>query len=489
MIGVSQLADGYRLTPEEALNLQNEINRSYTLLQDGEFEEVLKILENVIPILHTQFKRFEWSDPIDAYEYGKQLNEEALAYILESKGLKKLDDLRGMTLPHPYFIGIQELYNAALTNMSAAHGKLEQWETAIEVLGRALEVKRDNSESWTNLAILHIDSGNPQAGASYFRTAIRHKPQEERFWSNIGKYYELRDRREEVAIVERTMDLLGESDLDVIHNFLDLCLYGGDIEAADQVVHQLLQSNPKDPDALLKLARIYAFQNNHEKAVKSVEQAIKKDKKRAELHAELGRFLTIMGKYKDASKALEKSLKIDPKPPYNYLYHMIKKKADTTSHINMISAIGERQYRLHMGIKIPLGMTLLELLYNMSKLEIGALSSPYGFETTFIQIFEKEGKTLKVAADHLPYPGPVAISGREPGESRVMYLEAFSEVSYSESGYRPEDFLATIPLQYNYVSVTNSDVSLGDNVMIAGIPAMVQFHDIQFAEKKKELLG
>ncbi|MFW9804592.1 MAG: hypothetical protein ACFFFC_18180, partial [Candidatus Thorarchaeota archaeon] len=108
---------------------------------------------------------------------------------------------------------------------------------------------------------------------------------------------------------------------------------------------------------------------------------------------------------------------------------------------------------------------------------------------TFVQIFEKEGKSLKFAADHLPYPGPVAISGREPGESRVMYIETFSEVTFFESGYRPEDLLATIPLQYNTVSITNSDVSLGDNVMIAGIPALVQFHDIKFAEKKKELLG
>ncbi|MFW9804872.1 MAG: tetratricopeptide repeat protein, partial [Candidatus Thorarchaeota archaeon] len=400
------MADRDRLAPEEAMNLHNEINRSYVMLQDGRFEEVLKILDDVIPILTTQFKKWAWSDPIDAYEYAKQVDKEVLAHILESKGLKKLDDLRGMTLPHPYFSGIQELYNAALTNKSAAHGKLEQWDTAIEVLKKALEVRRENSENWTNLAILHIDSGDPQAGASYFRTAIRHKPHEERFWRNIGKYYEIRDRREELAIVERTMNLLEESDVEVIHNFIDLCLFGGDIETADQVVHQLLQSDSNDPDALLKLARIYAFQNNHDRAVKVLEQAIKRDKKRAEFHAERGRFLTIMGKYKDASKALEKSLKINSTPPYNYLYQMIKKKADTTSHINMISAIGERQYRIHMGIKIPLGMTLLELLYNMSKLPIGGLESPYGFETTFVQIFEKEGKSLKFAADHLPYPGP-----------------------------------------------------------------------------------
>ncbi|MHA2027733.1 MAG: tetratricopeptide repeat protein [Candidatus Thorarchaeota archaeon] len=483
------MAERDRLTPEEAMNLHNETNRSYALLQDGEFEEVLKILENVIPILNTQFKRFEWSDPIDAYAYAKQVDAEVLAHILESKGLKKLDDLRGMTLPHPYFTGIQELYNAALTNKSAAHGKLEQWDTAIEVLKKALGVKRDNSETWTNLAILYIDSGNPQAGASHFRTAIRHKPQEERFWSNIGKYYELRNRGEELAIVERTMSLLGESDVDVMYNYLDLCLYGGDIETADQVAHQLLQSKPNDPEALLRLARMHIFQNNHDRAAKFLNQALKKDKKHAELHAELGRVLTIMGKHKDATKALEKSLKLDPQPPYKYLHEMIKKKIDTTSHINMISAMGERQYRIHMGMKIPLGMTLLELLYNITKMPIGALKSPYGFETTFVQIFEKEGETLKFAADHLPYPGPTAISGREVGELSVMYTESFSEVNYLESGYRPEDLLATIPLQYNTVHVTNADVSLGDNVMMPMLPTLVQFHDIKFAEKKKELLG
>jgi tetratricopeptide (TPR) repeat protein len=471
---------------EEAIRLEGEINRSFALLQTKEFEEVLKIIDSVIPILDTEFKKFEYSDPINAYEYAKQLDTEGLARFLESKGLKNLNDLRGKTIPHPYFTGIQEMYHVALSNKSAAHGALEQWESAVESVKKAVAVKRGNPENWTNLAVLHMDSGNPQSAASCFRNAIRYKPQEERFWSNIGKYYEMRNRGEELAIVERTTALLGESEVDVIYNYLDLCLYGGDIETADQVIHHLFRSKPNDPDALLRLAWIKILQNNHDRAAKILNQALKKDKKRADIRGELGRVFTIIGKYKDASKALEKSLKIDPQAQYNYLYQMIKKKVDTTSHINMISAIGERQYRIHMGIKIPLGMTLLELLYNISKMGIGALSSPYGFETTFVQVFEKEGNTLKFAADHLPYPGPVAISGREAGESSVMYTESFSEI---ETGYRPEDVLATIPLQYNSVNITNADVTLGDNVMMTTLPILVQFHDIKFAEKKKELFG
>ena len=232
----------------------------------------------------------------------------------------------------------------------------------------------------------------------------------------------------------------------------------------------MIQLSKKTPDRFLK-------------------RALKKNKNRADIHGELGRVLTILGKYKDASKALEKSLKIDPEPQYKYLYQMIKKKIDSTGHINMISAIGERQFRIHMGMKIPLGMTLHELLYNISKQGLGDNTNPYGFETTFVQIFDKEGGSLKFAADHISFPAPTGISGREPGEFSVRYSETFSEINYAETGYRPQDSLITIPLQYNAVHITNADVTLPDNIMMPMIPTLVQFHDIGFAEKKKELFG
>jgi hypothetical protein len=168
---------------------------------------------------------------------------------------------------------------------------------------------------------------------------------------------------------------------------------------------------------------------------------------------------------------------------------MIKEKKDTISHINMISAVEDRQFRVHVGMKIPLGMTLHELLYNISIQGLGSNSSPYGFETTFVQIFDSEDKEFRFAADHISFPAPTGISGREPGEFTVSYSETFSSIPYMKTGYRPGDSLMTIPLEYNAIDIHHSDVPFADIIMIPFIPRLVQSHDLRFEEKKKELFG
>ncbi len=476
--------------PEEKIRaLESEVNSCVPLLHADKFEEVLEVVENIIPTLQQEFKKFEWSDPIDAYAYAKQLPPEGQKYIMEMKGVWKIEDLKGRFVPHPYFMVIQNMYHAALSNKSAALGRLKKYDEAIEVLKNAIEINQRTPEAWTNLAVLYIENDNPQQAAKCFRKAIQYKPEEERFWSNIGKYYEVRKRNEELAIVEKTTSLLGKSTREVLYNFLDLCLFGGDTEIAEEVITLLRQEKEGDPDVLLRYARIKAMQNNYESAIDILNQALKKDKKRADIHGELGRVFALAGKQKDALKALEKSMKINPDPQYKYLKEMIKEKKDSTCHINMISAVGDRQFRVHIGMKIPLGMTLFELLYNISEQGLGGTTSPYGFETTFVQIFDGEDKDFRFAADHISFPAPTGISGREPGEFTISYSETFSSIPYINTGYRPTNSLMTIPLEYNAIDIHHPDVPFADIIMMPFIPRLVQAHDIRFEEKKKELFG
>ncbi len=95
----------------------------------------------------------------------------------------------------------------------------------------------------------------------------------------------------------------------------------GNLDAAEQIYRQVLQTVPNQPKILNLLGLIAQSKNLHEEAAAYFEKAIANDFNNFELYFNLGWSLAALGKYHQAINAYQKALKLKPdlKEAYNAL--------------------------------------------------------------------------------------------------------------------------------------------------------------------------
>ena len=483
---------------DELKKIQRAIGIAYDKMDGGDYRIGVRIFEEQLPVLDTEFRRFERVEPIDAYAYAKRLDSPALKELLLLMRAESIDELKGAKMAHPYFMLIRNLYGNVLSALVRAYGEMKEKDKAFEISKKALDVDGRNSDIWTNLGILQGGSGDLRSAAKSFRTAIRYSPQEKRLWKNFGVCCRERRRDEELALIADTLNM-PDSRVTFLHNFLDLCLFGGDIPAADEATKTLLNLNPHDADAYLKLARVRALEQRNDDAIDLLKTAVKQDKNRADIHGELGRILTLKGDYRDACKEFEMALKSDSdNTEMKYLYTLTKESsAPVKSTINIATACGNRNSKIHRGVRAPLGCRILELLYRISQSNltgVGDASQPgtsdFGTETIFVSTPDSSGADSSlVSADTLQVLDFTDIIGHEPGEFRVTYSTALSEIPYSKVPYRPKDSIMSIPVHYCTICISTADATLPEVAVNAMEVRLLDFLHLDFPEKKREIHG
>lgn len=146
--------------------------------------------------------------------------------------------------------------------LGIAYMKQGQYDVALKRLQRALAIDGTSPDAHNAMALLRQQLEQPELAEEHFRKAIGHDPDFAAAHNNYGQFLCRRGRFEEA---EREFNLAAENPLnknrDTAYTNAGLCMeLNEDPAAAEGYYRQALRQNPKQPVALLAMARL-SFDN------------------------------------------------------------------------------------------------------------------------------------------------------------------------------------------------------------------------------------
>ena len=153
----------------------------------------------------------------------------------------------------------------------------------------------------------------PQRALEAFQACVRKAPDSAEVRFSLGKcYFVLQQPKEAAVEFKEGLRLQPDNNearamLGKIWSFDDAKL-----EAAEEVLTKVVQTNPHMEDAIFDLGRVYARRGDAEKAWAHFSRVLASEKRYAIYHFEVGRILVASGAVDAAKTHLERALVLDP---------------------------------------------------------------------------------------------------------------------------------------------------------------------------------
>jgi len=215
------------------------------------------------------------------------------------QGLQKLD-LNG---PNAYFInfGIGEAWQEL--------GKLEE---AIEAYTKALAIKPDYAEAYSNMGAALADQGKPEEAIEVYNKALAIKPDYAEAYSNMGNALKEQGMLEE-AIEAYTKALAIKPDYAEAYSNMGVALADqGKLEEAIEVYNKALAIKPDYAEAYSNMGMALKDQGKLEEAIEAYNKALAIKPDYAEAYSNMGVALADQGKPEEAIEVYNKALAIKP---------------------------------------------------------------------------------------------------------------------------------------------------------------------------------
>lgn len=164
-------------------------------------------------------------------------------------------------------------------NLGNSYNAVDNIDSALLALERAVEINPTLSESRANLGNIYLSKGQMTDAINQYREALRINPNDAKTHNNMGNAYVQRDW----------------------------------LNYAVNEYHQSLRLDPDFTDAYKNLAIVYCKQERFQQAIMQLRQAIALKPKDAECYSQLGNVFQQMGNYNQAISEYNKAIKINPK--------------------------------------------------------------------------------------------------------------------------------------------------------------------------------
>lgn len=195
---------------------------------------------------------------------------------------------------------------------------------AVKFLEAKLSARPNSPAVMTNLALIHLRSGDKQLGKQYLQKAVRNNPRYARAYKLMGDLVkEEGDRQTDFQEKRRSFKFalasygayskLAPNEPDGYMAAAELYFYVRDLGAAAKNYHQVLSLAPNYPRARLQLAKIARNGQDNDGAMSFVEEEIKRHPNSSAAYVELGKIHIVKAEYSLASKALTTAARLDSK--------------------------------------------------------------------------------------------------------------------------------------------------------------------------------
>lgn len=187
-----------------------------------------------------------------------------------------------------------------------------QAEAAVELIGRAVEIKSGDPFSWNNLGAACRAMGKLDVAGDCFRRAAQLKPDYAEAHGNLGGVLKATGYAEEAAACYRRALKLDPRNSALLNNLGNALGELGRADEAADCYRQAIAANPGNAEAHNNLGVALAARGDKEAAAASYRRAIAARPDYADAHLNLGNALKDLGRLEEAAACYREVVRLDP---------------------------------------------------------------------------------------------------------------------------------------------------------------------------------
>jgi tetratricopeptide (TPR) repeat protein len=187
---------------------------------------------------------------------------------------------------------------------------------ALAAYKKALEIDPDNEDAMTGMAQVYTDLGDSKAAADLLRKVADKNPNPRSLMSLANVYEQMKDYSLAAEMLRRALQQQpGNSDLK--HALAQDLLFSDQTDDALKVYQDLVEEDPKDEQALLRISKIYQQKRDFAKAHEAADKAKELDPNNLEIQYNEVTLLAVEGRTSEAVKTLKGILEATAKKSYS----------------------------------------------------------------------------------------------------------------------------------------------------------------------------
>jgi tetratricopeptide (TPR) repeat protein len=187
---------------------------------------------------------------------------------------------------------------------------------ALAAYKKVLELDPENEDAMTGQAMVYTDLGDAKAAADLLRKVADKNPTPRSLENLASVYEQLKDYSLAAEMLRRALEQQpGNADLK--HQLAQDLLFSDQVDDALKTYQELIEDDPKDEAALLRISKIYQQKRDFAKAHQAADKAKELDPNNIEIQYNDVTLLATEGRTPEAIKALKAILDSTAKKTYN----------------------------------------------------------------------------------------------------------------------------------------------------------------------------
>ncbi|HEX6897561.1 MAG TPA: tetratricopeptide repeat protein [Bryobacteraceae bacterium] len=187
---------------------------------------------------------------------------------------------------------------------------------ALKDYNKALALDADNEDAMTGLAMVYTDLGDHKAAAELLRKVADKNPNPHSLINLAGVYEQLKDYQLAAEMLRRALQQQ-PGNAEIKQMLAEDLVQSDQVDEAAKLYQDLVEQDPKDARAQLRLSQIYRQQGDLAKARQALDKAKEIDAANVEIQYFDESLLEAEGKYPEAIKLLQSLLDATAKKTYN----------------------------------------------------------------------------------------------------------------------------------------------------------------------------
>ncbi|MBI2173749.1 MAG: tetratricopeptide repeat protein [Candidatus Omnitrophica bacterium] len=318
-----------------------------TYVRMGQTERAQKFFQQALALDPKQPEALKWMAMLQASEgqldQAVSTYEKLLALAPEDHAvLSTLADLyvlqdnipKAITLYHRL---IQETGSSGQLhfNLGVLHGRLAQFDEAIEELSRALELAPEATDIRVAIALTYELQGRPTAAVAHYEEAIRLDPKNSRLYHYAVRAFLAAEDPEGAVRTYQSLLQLIPHDLDATIGLSRVYLSQKQFGKAQELIGKRLTMEPQAPELFVALGLVYREAGETLEALRAFEAAVSFQDEYAPAHFYMAAQLDELKRSKEARTQLRRTLELDPNhaDAMNYLGYL-----DAVEGVNLYEA-------------------------------------------------------------------------------------------------------------------------------------------------------
>ena len=275
----------------------------------------------VIPIIleYCDWQNHQLSDFQALPEKGKPIydisewNPESKGWMSVVEGIRKaVNEMQSQAKPSPSVTPEEiEILVYWMLQKGNFMIMLKQFDRAILVYSRAIELKPNNAEAYLNRGIAYEEKGEPDLAIKDFNTSIQFNPDNAETYYSRGVAYDMKSDVD-YAFKDYTKAIqLNPDYANAYTNRGNAYNNKGRLNRAIEDLNKAIQLDPNDAKAYTNRGKSYGKKGEYDRAIKNFKKAIQLDPDLAETHNNLGLTYLKKGKVEVAIKNFDKAIQLN----------------------------------------------------------------------------------------------------------------------------------------------------------------------------------